>query len=159
MNPTPMDTRIAHDIRTPSSFVTFKLARLQSSLNAQAIHLLKSKAGLSLVEWRVIQAIRIFEDATMTEISSLVQMDKGQLSRKLKAMISKGLLRAEQDQADQRVQHLHLTAEAERLSDVIMPSMQARQELLLGKVSPEDLATFYSVIEKLEKASKVRDIE
>ena len=41
--------------RTPSSFVTFRLAKLQGSLNTQATAILKEKAGLSLVEWRLIQ--------------------------------------------------------------------------------------------------------
>lgn len=149
----------APSYRTPSSFVTFRLARLQSSLNVQATRMLKSKAGLSLVEWRLIQVLRMYDTASLTEIAGIVQMDKGQLSRKIKAMIEKGLLRTEADKRDLRVQHLRLTDEAERLSRLMMPSMEARQRLLLSDVSEEDLAIFYSVAEKIEKASKVRDIE
>ena len=37
------------------------------------------------------------EDASLTEIANIVQMDKGQLSRKIKAMLEKGLLRMEAD--------------------------------------------------------------
>lgn len=144
--------------RSPSSFVTFRLARLQASLNAQATGLLKARAGLSLVEWRLIQTLRMHESASLTELASIVQMDKGQMSRKIKAMVERGLLRTETDKEDQRVQHLKLTAAAEQLSENMMPTMEARQDLLLAEVSEEDLATFYSVVDKLEKASKVRDI-
>lgn len=145
-------------IRTPSSFVTFRLARLQSSLNAQAIHLLKGKAGLSLVEWRLIQVLRISKNATMTEIAAMVQMDKGQLSRKIKAMVAKGLLRLKTDKDDQRVQHLQLTPAAHLLSDEMMPTMEARQKLLLSDISAEELEIFYHVVDKIEKASKIRNI-
>ncbi len=145
--------------RLPSSFVTFRLARLQSSLNAQATGILKSRAGLSLVEWRLIQTLRMFKNASLTEIARHVQMDKGQLSRKITAMVNKGLLCVEKDQDDQRVQHLFLTQAAHRLSQKVMPTMEARQKMLLAEVSPEDLEIFYGVVEKIEAASKVREIE
>ncbi len=138
--------------------MTFRLAKLQAGLNAQATGLLKAKAGISLVEWRLIQTLRMQETASMTELAGLVQMDKGQLSRKIKAMVEKGLLRTATDKKDQRVQHLKLTAAAEQLSENMMPTMETRQDLLLAEISEADLATFYSVVDKLEKASKVRDI-
>ena len=154
-----MNTHDTPSFRTPSSFVTFRLARLQSSLNAQGTALLKSNSGLSLVEWRLIQTLRMFENASLTEIAGVVQMDKGQLSRKIKAMVEKGLLRAETDKRDQRVQHLTLTKKAEQLSAQMMPVMEARQRRLLANVSAEDLEVFYSVIDKIEAASKFRGVE
>ncbi len=156
--PIDMNNHKRPSFRSPSSFVTFRLARLQASLNAQGIGLLKAKVGISLVEWRLIQTLRMHESASLTELANLVQMDKGQLSRKIKAMVGKGLLRTKTDKQDQRVQHLKLTAAGEHLSENMMPTMEARQDLLLADVSEEDLATFYSVVDKLEKASKVRDI-
>ncbi len=154
-----MNTHDAPSYRTPSSFVTFRLARLQSSLNAQGTALLKSKAGLSLVEWRLIQTLRMFKNASLTEIADHVQMDKGQLSRKIKSMVEKGLLSANTDKHDQRVQHLALTPKAEQLSAQIMPFMEARQQRLLADVSPEDLEVFYRVVDKIEAASKYRGVE
>lgn len=153
-----MTQDISTEYRTPSSFVTFRLARLQSSLNAQATALLSSKSGLSLVEWRLIQVLRMHADASLTEIASIIQMDKGQLSRKIKSMIDKGLLQVQKDKHDLRVQHLSVTAKAEQLSARMMPTMEARQQALLAEVSDEDLAVFYSVVDKLEAASKRRDI-
>ena len=153
-----MNTHRNPDFRTPASFVTFRLARLQNGLNAQAIAVLKGKAGLSLVEWRLIQTLRMIEIASLTEVAKHIQMDKGQLSRKIKAMVNKSLLRIETDKSDQRVQHLHLTEQALLLSRQLMPVMEARQTLLLKDVSEQDLKTFYSVVDKLEAASKVRNI-
>ena len=95
----------------------------------------------------------------MHEIADLVLMDKGQLSRKIKVMKAKGLLSCERDTKDRRVQHLKLTKKARELSNKMMPTMEARQQLLLAEVAPEDLTTFYQVVDKLELASKVREIE
>ncbi len=144
--------------RSPSTFVTLKLARLQNNLNAQATALLKEKVGLSLVEWRVIQMLRMHENAFMTELAELAQMDKGQLSRKIKSMVAKGLLRVETDADDKRMQHIRLTEAALEISAEMMPTMQKRQALLVAGISEEDLETFYAVVAKMDAASKVRDI-
>lgn len=102
-----MNKHTRPSFRSLSSFVTFRLAKLQASLNAQATGLLKAKAGLSLVEWLLIQTLRMHESASLTELASIVQMDKGQMSRKIKAMVEKGLLRTETDKEDQRDQQIH----------------------------------------------------
>ena len=139
-----------------SSFVTFRLSKLQSSLNAQATSILKQHSDLSLVEWRIIQVVRMFEDMTSSMIVDHVQMDKGQLSRKIKGMIEKGLLQSERNQDDKRVQKLILTEKALSISEMLMPTMEERQKNLLSEVTPEELELFNDVIDKLEKASKKR---
>ncbi|MEO1557748.1 MAG: MarR family winged helix-turn-helix transcriptional regulator [Pseudomonadota bacterium] len=154
-----MNTHDTPSFQTPSSFVTFRLARLQNRLNAQGAALLKSKSGLSLVEWRLIQTLRMIKNASLTEIAEHVQMDKGQLSRKIKSMVEKGLLKSKTDTHDHRVQHLALTPRAEELSARMMPVMEGRQQRLLADVSGEELEVFYSVIDKIEAASKFRGVE
>jgi len=67
----------------PSSFVTYRLAKLQSQLNAQGTAILKEKSGLSLVEWRVIQVIRMFEKPSLSQIAEHDQRDKEQLTLKI----------------------------------------------------------------------------
>lgn len=141
---------------SPEHFVTFRLAQLQKNLNAQATELLMEGIGFTLVEWRLIQLLRIYDNASSTEIAGILQMDRGQLSRKIKKMVDRGLLRFETDANDQRVQHLHLTEAAHDLSRKMMPTMAARQDLLLADVTSEDLDAFYRVVEKIEAASKIR---
>lgn len=153
-----MDQRAKPSYKTPSSFVTFRLSKLQNNLNAQATAILKERSGLSLVEWRLIQVLRMYENASPTQIANLVHMDKGQLSRKIKAMIRKDLLKLKTDEHDQRVQHIQITKRAQNLSDLMMPAMEARQEILLKDVSSRELESFFKVLEKFEAASKIRDI-
>ena len=144
--------------RQLTSFVTFRLARLQASLNAQATAILKANAGLSLVEWRILQTLQWFEFNTLKQLSEVTEIDKGQLSRKIASMVQKGLLHQIPDEQDKRVQHLELTQLALDICSKAMPVMQARQDRLLAEVSEEDLEVFYNVIDKLEAASKTREI-
>ena len=145
--------------KNPSSFVTYRLAKLQSRLNAQGTAILKKKSGLSLVEWRVIQVIRMFDEPSLSQIADHVQMDKGQLSRKLKIMIEKGLLNSRRDAEDKRIQKLELTEKAIEISENLMPVMQQRQHHLLADVTADELDLFYRIITKIETAAKIRDIK
>ena len=95
----------------------------------------------------------------MTKIAQYTQMDKGQLSRKITSMTKKGLLRCKQDKNDKRVQNLYLTKKATKVSDAVMPIMETRQKILLGNVKSEELKKFYGVVDKLEAASKIREIK
>ena len=145
--------------KNPSSFVTYRLAKLQSRLNAQGTAILKKKSGLSLVEWRVIQVIRMFDEPSLSQIADHVQMDKGQLSRKLKIMIEKGLLNSRRHAEDKRIQKLELTEKAIEISENLMPVMEQRQHHLLADVTADELDLFYRIITKIETAAKIRDIK
>jgi DNA-binding MarR family transcriptional regulator len=142
-----------------TSFVTAKLARTQNKLNAQATHLLKQGCDLTLAEWRIILILRIFDGAPMSKLAAEVQMDKGQLSRKISAMTQKGLIVSAPDARDNRMQHLHLTRSATDIADRMTPVMQRRQALLVADVAPDDLDTFFAVLAKIDAASEARDFD
>ena len=154
-----MDHRYIISFKNPSSFVTYRLAKLQSRLNAQGTAILKEKSGLSLVEWRVIQVIRMFEKPSLSQIAEHVQMDKGQLSRKVKVMVEKGLLNSQRNVDDKRIQKLELTEKAIEINKHLMPVMEQRQHHLLADVTPDELELFYRIITKIEAAAKMRDIK
>ena len=154
-----MNDHDAMSFKNPSSFVTYRLAKLQSQLNAQGTAILKEKSGLSLVEWRVIQVIRMFDKPSPSQIAEHVQMDKGQLSRKIKGMIKKGLLKSQRDDDDKRIQKLELTEIARDINKQLVPIMEQRQHHLLADVTPEEIEIFYLIIKKIEAASKIRDIK
>lgn len=144
--------------RSLTSFVTFRMSRAQNKLNAQATQILKSRSGLTLVEWRIIQLLKLFEGAPMTKLAAEVQMDKGQLSRKIAAMLDKGLLTATPDETDNRKQTLRLTDKAMAINAAMMPIMQKRQDMLVSDVTDEELEVFFKVLGKIDEAAEIRDI-
>lgn len=150
--------KIISQTRTLTSFVTFRLSRTQNKLNAQATHFLKANCGLSLVEWRIIQLIRLFEGASMSQLATEVDIDKGQLSRKIKAMVEKGLIATRQDESDQRKQVLALTEAAQEVHIRMMPIMQMRQDRLVAGVTEAELETFFKVLGVLDEAAAFREM-
>lgn len=151
--------KIKPQLSALTSFVTFRLAQTHNKLNAQATFLLKSSSGLTLVEWRIIQLLRLHEGATMSKLAAEVLIDKGQLSRKVSAMVAKGLITTQRDKSDQRKQKMHLTPTASAISDKMFPVMQKRQELLVEGVSDADLAAFFRVLAVIDKKAERRDIQ
>lgn len=145
------------DNRSLTSYVTFRLARTQNKLNTQANHLLKVHCGLSLVEWRIIQLLRHLNGASMTKLAQEVQMDKGQLSRKIKTMIDKGLLSATQDENDHRKQSLQLTPSSRRILKKMLPVMRKRQDGLVKGIDRDRLMDFFDVLEQIDSAASERD--
>lgn len=139
------------------SFVTYRLARVQAKLNAQAMQILRARSELTLVEWRVTQLLRLLKTASMSQLARELQIDKGQLSRRIKSMVENGVVISEPDETDTRQQNLRLSAHGLAVNTEIFPTMQKRQALLMDGISDEDIATFLDVLEKIETATENRN--
>ena len=109
------------------SVLTCRMARAQATLNAQASHLLRKNSELTLVEWRVIQLLVLYAEAPMSVLAADLQMDKGQLSRRVNSMIEKGLIAGAQDPTDQRKPILRFTANSLHAAKSLNPNMHDPQ--------------------------------
>ena len=141
------------------SVLTFRMAKTQAALNAQATHILRSRSNLTLVEWRVIQILALYDEAPMSTLAAELRMDKGQLSRRVNAMIEKGLISSEQDSHDQRKNNLKLTPKSIAEARALKPVMEARQRALREGISKSDIDTFYRVLSEVETRANKRDPE
>lgn len=138
-------------------FLTFRIARVQAKLNAQASQILKEAAGLSITRWRIIVLLAAEIATTASALTRYAAIDKGQFSRTLKAMIAEGLVIARPDETDHRQQQIALTARGRRLHDQILPKMRARQQFLLGTLAPDSRDVVFEALEILERAAEVTD--
>ena len=135
------------------SFITYRLARLQSRLNAQAIRMLKTASNLSLTEWRIVAVTALHDTCTLSDLVRDTGLDKGQLSRAVSALVSNGYLVSAVNQDDQRQNLLHLSASGTELHAKLLPIMRGRQEHLLHGIDPHELATALKVLDALDLAA------
>ncbi|MEM1048374.1 MAG: MarR family transcriptional regulator [Pseudomonadota bacterium] len=136
-----------------TSFVTFRLARVQNRLNVQATATLSAHSDLSLTEWRMISLINASGETSAADLSRTAQMDKGQISRALKSLAAKGYIASRTSASDQRQSLLRLSAEGAAVHRRLVAIMRRRQERLTDTMSDAELATFYAALEKLEAAA------
>lgn len=137
-------------------FVTYRMARVQAKLNAQAIAILGKHAGLTLTQWRVLALIGTMGQTQSSEIARRSAMDKGLISRTTQALIAMGLIRSDQDDEDARVQHLRLTRKGRDLFRRILPHMTERQVQLRAALTPEENEILLVILDKLELAAEYR---
>ncbi len=139
-------SRFAEGLR---SFVTFRIMRVQNRLNAQAAALLRKYTDLSLTEWRIMSILHLTGPTTASNISRVVEMDKGQISRGLKPLIGRGLIQKSDHAQDNRQTILALTDLGTTTVVENQKIMRKRQERLTRDMSDEELETFYTLLDRL----------
>ncbi len=140
-----------------SDFVTFRLNRLQATLNSQAQHILKLCSDIGQSEWRVLILAVDRGESTMAKIVRDGRMDKAQVSRAVKSLIQKRYMLSRVDPDDQRQSILTPTETGQALHAEIMPRMKERQHNLLAGLSDDEIERFYAVLDQLEMSARARD--
>jgi len=137
-------------------FLTYRLSRVQAKLNAQANAMLRANSGLTLSQWRILALVGAAGQTRLSELSRVAALDKGLLSRNLKALIAGGLVSPKQDDVDQRVQHLSLSKSGKALFENTLPKMRKRQSHLRSSLTARELDVLYTALDKLELAADYR---
>ena len=136
-----------------STFLTFRLSRIQANLNAQAADLLRRNGGVPLAHWRVLLILIENMATTQKEIVELAEFDKGQVSRIVDRLSEQGYLVSESDGDDRRVRKLFLTDAAYQMMDRLLPIMRQRQKHLRSPFSEEDMVTLFDFLDRLDGVS------
>lgn len=139
---------------TLDRFLTYRIARLNAALNAQATQLLAQGHGLSLGQWRIVVTIGKGGARSSRQLLEMTQMDPALISRLLRQLEEKGLLRTARSKTDRRVLDVALTRKGEEVLDDTFPVMQARQRALADELQPGELAMLESILERLHSAAQ-----
>lgn len=135
-------------------YLTYRLSRVQAKLNTQGAKVLHDTVGLTLSQWRVIALVGAAGQTRLSDLARQAALDKGLLSRNVKTMIARGLVRARQDDLDNRVQHLSLTPEGKEVFSRALPVTRRRQKWLRAELTDDEIRTFRNVLDKLEIAAE-----
>lgn len=142
------------DPNSLENFITARLSRTHAIVVQQASQLLREKANLSLVQWRIIALLKAFGPSTSVDLIEYSKMDKGLLSRNVKQLVADGVVTSELDRDDHRQHILSLSATGEDIHQRTEPFMQARRIHLLEGISEQERELFYSVLERLDTNAK-----
>ena len=81
------------------------------------------EAGLNLSQWRVIAALGSRDGLTASQVVTLTPMDKGIVSRAVRMLEDKGMVRRTASTQDARQSHLHLTPQGRAVFDAIVAEL------------------------------------
>ena len=135
---------------TLDQMISFRVSRLQSKLNAQAVRILKERADLTPTQWRVLVMLENLRECTASEIARATQLDKGLLSRTIKSMTAGRLIEPRPGKAARRRVYLRLTEAGKCAYEMARPFMQERYDRLTSSLSDKERQVMYTAFEKLE---------
>lgn len=132
--------------------LTYKIARINSKLNAIAASVLKDSANISLSQWRVLAFLDKFGEGTLSQFVRFSGFDKGQMSKRVGQLVTRGLVRSRPSETDSRSQILSLTQAGRATFNRARPEMRKRQASLLAILTASERDALYAAIDKLEAA-------
>lgn len=138
-------------------FLTFRLTRLANSLRTNLTKPYLESFGLSLPEWRLLALVARFAPMRFSEVTARSGMDKGQVSRTLRAMAERGLTKTKaiKERGSRSTEALaapvmvSITPKGAALYKAVLPVARKRQAELLLTLSQAERVQLYSIIDKL----------
>lgn len=128
-------------------------SRLQAAHTAsrlQAQRLLQRTGGLSVVEWRVLWDLVEAGPMTIRDLADIQRTDHSQLSRALPAMHRKQFVTMTRDSSDGRQIMVEITDTGRHAYETTAPTMKLRRDALRAEFSPEEIATFISLLDRFD---------
>jgi DNA-binding MarR family transcriptional regulator len=137
-------------------FLTFRITRLSNALRANLTKKYLAEFELSLPEWRLLALVARFAPMRFSEVTSRSSMDKGQVSRTLRAMEKRGMTKMKVIRRGARSADVlaapvmvSITAKGRALYRAVLPVARRRQAEMLLTLSSADRVELYSTLDKL----------
>lgn len=145
----------------PGSFrdlPSMKMIALFGLLRRGGAHAHRRQFDLSELEWRVMSYIGT-QPHSLSGLAELMVLDRGQLSRAVKAMVARGLLTRERKPGGPEIV-IGLSPQGATLHTRMVAWTVERDRALTGGLSPEDIDTVGRVLDHmLERARELLDAE
>lgn len=112
----------------------------------------RSRYDIGMSEWRALMAIGTSSHRIVREVAEMADLDYAAASKSLKWLAERGLVHIEQTQRRGRAAIASLTPEGLALYRRLRDSARRRQQRLLAGFSPEEVATLWSLLQRIEAA-------
>ncbi len=123
-------------------FFPYRLAVLAERVSLAVSQLYADRFDLTRAEWRVLAALGANRTMSAKDIGPYSTLDKMQVSRAVARLEERGLVRREEDASDRRAKILSLTPAGRAMHQKIVPLVRAREDYLLGEMTPEERTLF-----------------
>jgi DNA-binding MarR family transcriptional regulator len=131
------------------AFIIYKVGLLAKLLDRQSTPWFAERFGLTLAAWRTLTHLYVCSPATARALAARMHVDKGEVSRALRALIARAVVARRDDPADKRSALFCITARGRRLHDAILPLRQATQDELAACLDRGELAVLHRALDKL----------
>lgn len=134
------------------SAISVKLNVVNVKISRQIGQAVQAKANLRLPEWRIISLLSSAGAMSQADIRGSIGMDKGQISRTVKSMLSNELLRFEGESGQSRNVRLCLTDKGREVHLRVNSMMEDHKAQVLSSLSQEEKQGLYKSLVEIEKS-------
>lgn len=134
-----------------TTYIPFFLVAVNNALSAGSSRLYREKYGIGIVDWRIFAMLAAEPNIPATRICDHIALDKGAVSRALKALAKRGYLNSKLCERDSRVRRWTISEKGYELYDEVIEIAVAREENLIRGISPNDLEAFLHVMRQMQR--------
>jgi DNA-binding MarR family transcriptional regulator len=139
------------------NFVPYLLSVLARGISSSLAKKYAREFGISIPEWRVIAHLSEVRDASSGEICQRTAMDKATVNRAVTRLVAIGLVLAETQKRDRRLNSLALSAKGQSVYKRIVPIALEHEALVLEALSAQERAYLTRIVGKL--LGRVREMQ
>ncbi|MCP4072008.1 MAG: winged helix-turn-helix transcriptional regulator [Hyphomicrobiales bacterium] len=136
-------------ISTILDALTFQLARLVAINHQTGTRVFHDEYGLSLNEWRILGLAYALKPATIRTIRKILLMDRGQMSRVVRKISERGLIKTRPSAMDSRTVEVSLTEAGEKLHNRVLKFTAERNALVVGSLTENECREFMRILQKI----------
>ena len=131
-----------------SAFLPYRLAVLSERVSRRLSVVYDRSHGLNVAEWRVLVHLSRCGAVSVRDIHDCVNLEKPRVSRAVGRLERDGLVTKTGTDDDGRLVAISLTAAGQAVLADILPRARSFEQTLRDAVSPDDLETFFRVMER-----------
>ena len=137
-----------------ATFLPYQLTNIATRVSNDFAEVYQTKYGLTIPQWRILANLAQYGQSNAKDLCLQANMDKSTLSRAVKVLIDRGLIRSQLNENDKRAVLLMLSEAGQEIYQQIAPDALAWEKKLLNSLSREEYAVLMSVFDKLNNTLK-----
>lgn len=139
-------------------FLPYQLSVVSNTVSQGIAHIYQQNHDLTVIEWRIIAVLGRYPGLTASQVVDRTVMDKVSVSRAVKRLLEKGILKRITHGTDRRRRHLELTPESGRKTfEAIVPRARNYEQALLAGLTATEIQTLLKLLDRLHQAAIALD--
>lgn len=130
-------------------FLPYLLSRVSNAVSEGLAGVYRDSADLGLTEWRLIAVLAAQPGIAATELVRITLLDKVAISRALKRLLARKLVRRTTVRNDRRQRRLRLSDAGVALYEEIAPQVAARERELLAMLGDDGRAQLEALLQRV----------
>lgn len=132
-------------------FLPYRLSLLANTVSQGIARSYRDKHDISVTEWRIMAVLGRYPGLTASEVVERTAMDKVAISRGVRTLMDKGLLRRKTDRGDRRRRRLFIgPGKGRHVLNTVIPGARGFEDALLQALDGKEAHRFMRTLEKLQ---------